>query len=256
MSIAIAVKVSDGLVLASDSATSIVVTEKGRQGIAQVYENADKITQLSNLPVGILTWGLGNLQSKSIARLVEEFGESYKNNNSFKEQDLRTFADYFENLYREEFKELQEEDKPQLGLAIGGMINDLEQPILYKLSFPQPSKYELLRGENNFGASWFGQIGAITRLHKGYDPRIRQILKDKIGMSTEEIKGTLSSLESPVFYGGMPLQDAIEFADYLITTTKNFYRFQAGAPTCGGPTDIAAISRNKFKWIKRKQLKA
>lgn len=254
MSIAIAVKVSDGLVLASDSSTSIVVTEKGRKGIAQVYENADKITQLGRLPVGIATWGIGNLQSKSITRLVEEFGEDYRETDSFEKENLEALADYFGDLYQEQFKNLKEKDKSPLGLAVGGIIDDSDQPILYKLSFPKPGRPELLRGENNFGASWFGQIDAITRLHKGYDPRMREMLKDKAAIPDEEINDILSSSESPVFFGGMPLQDAIEFADYLITVTKNFYKFQAGPPTCGGPTDIAVISKGGFQWIRRKHL--
>jgi len=256
MSIAIAVKVSDGLVLASDSSTSIVVTEKGRKGIAQVYENADKVTQLGRLPVGIVAWGIGNLQSKSITRLVEEFGEDYQETNNFEKENLEALTDYFSGLYQNEFENLKEEDRPKLGLAIGAIIDNAGQPILYKLSFPKPGHPELLRGENNFGASWFGQIGAITRLHKGYDPRIREMLKHKATISDGEINDLLSGLESPVFFGGMPLQDAIKFADYLITATKNFYKFQAGAPTCGGPTDIAVISRAGFQWIKRKHLGA
>src|SRR6056297_3078938 len=99
MSVSIAIKVSDGLVLASDSATSIAVTDKqGNTGIAKVYENADKIAQIGNCPVGVTTWGVGSLQSKTITRLVEEFGNSNIENEDFTESDLDDFVDFFHDL--------------------------------------------------------------------------------------------------------------------------------------------------------------
>lgn len=51
----------------------------------------------------------------------------------------------------------------------------------------------------------------------------------------------------------MPVQDAIDLAEFLVDTTKGFFRFKLGADTVGGDTDIAVVTRHEgFKWIKRK----
>lgn len=53
---------------------------------------------------------------------------------------------------------------------------------------------------------------------------------------------------------GMPIQDAIDLADYLVDTTIKYARFAPGHATVGGPIEIAAITRHEgFKWIQRKQ---
>jgi hypothetical protein len=51
----------------------------------------------------------------------------------------------------------------------------------------------------------------------------------------------------------MPMRDAIELADFLVDTTKGFFRFLPGADVVGGDTDIAAVTKYEgFKWIRRK----
>ncbi len=45
----------------------------------------------------------------------------------------------------------------------------------------------------------------------------------------------------------------LTWADFLVHMTKMFSRFGPGAPSVGGPTEIAAITKHEgFKWIKRK----
>lgn len=51
----------------------------------------------------------------------------------------------------------------------------------------------------------------------------------------------------------MPIQDAIDLADFLVQTTIKYVQYTPGHPTVGGPTDIATITKHEgFKWIKRK----
>jgi hypothetical protein len=51
----------------------------------------------------------------------------------------------------------------------------------------------------------------------------------------------------------MPFQDAIDLAEFMVDLTIRYSRFDTGAPTVGGPIEIAAISKHEgFKWIKRK----
>ena len=56
-------------------------------------------------------------------------------------------------------------------------------------------------------------------------------------------------------YGAFSLQDAIDYAEFLINTTASFQRFANMIPTVGGAVDIALVtSYSGFNWIKTKAL--
>jgi len=60
-------------------------------------------------------------------------------------------------------------------------------------------------------------------------------------------------LEMSLVEAAMPIQDAIDLAEFLVDTTIQFSRFTPGAPLVGGPIEIAAITKHEgFKWIRRK----
>ena len=55
MTIALVVKVNDGLVLASDSATTLTMSQGGASAVANIYNNANKVFNLyKGLPVGAM----------------------------------------------------------------------------------------------------------------------------------------------------------------------------------------------------------
>ena len=50
----------------------------------------------------------------------------------------------------------------------------------------------------------------------------------------------------------MPIQDTIDLAIFLAETAKRYSKFKMGAPTVGGPIEVAAITKHEgFKWIQR-----
>jgi flavorubredoxin len=70
MTIAFAAQVNDGIVLATDSATTMTQGDK----IINIYDNANKAFNLhKSLPIGIITWGAGNIGRQSIASIVKDF---------------------------------------------------------------------------------------------------------------------------------------------------------------------------------------
>ena len=57
----------------------------------------------------------------------------------------------------------------------------------------------------------------------------------------------------PLLAAPMPIQDAIDFGEFLVQTTATFTRFKHGAATVGGPVESAAITKHEgFKWVRRK----
>src|SRR5438034_877119 len=75
MSIAVLIGVHDGLVLASDSASTVLATtQPGTVFAAHVYDNANKIFNLiKGQPLGCITFGSGSIGKASIGTLIKDF---------------------------------------------------------------------------------------------------------------------------------------------------------------------------------------
>src|SRR5450830_1620814 len=80
VTVAIVVQVSEGLVLATDSAMAVqgelAIPGKAPQtGLLKVYNSATKIVQLRDWPLGIVTFGLGQIRNRTIESHVQEFAD-------------------------------------------------------------------------------------------------------------------------------------------------------------------------------------
>jgi hypothetical protein len=70
MTIVVSVKINDGIVLSSDSATTLS-DDKGQ--VLNVYNNANKIFNLyKGLPITAATWGSGSIGRASISTLAKD----------------------------------------------------------------------------------------------------------------------------------------------------------------------------------------
>nr|MDO8115318.1 hypothetical protein [Candidatus Sigynarchaeota archaeon] len=86
MTIAISIKVNDGIILAADSAASIIGKDPaGKIGVFNIYQNADKIFNLrKGSPIGAITWGSGSVGSASISTLVKDFRKKIDSDKDWK----------------------------------------------------------------------------------------------------------------------------------------------------------------------------
>jgi len=63
-------------------------------------------------------------------------------------------------------------------------------------------------------------------------------------------------IEMPHNLDGMPLEEAVEFADYLGMVAVGFDRFTIGPPAIGGEVDVLAIQPEGLSWYRRKKFAA
>ena len=71
MTVVVGIKISDGIVVASDSASSLF---DGSNQVVNVYNNANKIFNLvKRQPIGAMTAGAGSLGKLSIATIAKDF---------------------------------------------------------------------------------------------------------------------------------------------------------------------------------------
>jgi hypothetical protein len=77
MTICVSVKVSEGLVLAADSAAAIMgwvgSNREGAPGIHKTYDHARKLSHIKDYPIGTLSWGTYLIGSRSVESLIKEY---------------------------------------------------------------------------------------------------------------------------------------------------------------------------------------
>ncbi len=147
---------------------------------------------------------------------------------------------------------------PVLGIQVAGYSSGQCFPDQFCFQMPHNKSIIRIREDNpdkspSFGANWFGQADAITRMYKGSDPRAVKALAEAVKTDTNTIQQILNQFEYPVIFDGMPLQDAIDFVLWLINLVIGRFRFVVGVPTCAGDIDVAVIRPGEFTWVGRKQ---
>jgi len=274
MTIAISLKVHNGIVLAADSATTLsTMGRTGERQVINIFTTARKIFNLykdKDVSFGLITWGEGGIGHASISTLAkelrdrlmgnenEEYSEYHIEKNNYKlEKVARLVRKYFfEELYYNEFKDKQY--KPSLGFIVAGYSSGENLPeeweiVIEKGICPEPI---LIRPIHEIGLSWRGIVEPITRLVMGYGSKLPNALKET-GMTEEQVNSIIKHINNrlniPLVYAPMPIQDAIDLAVFLSEATVNYSRFTPGAPLVGGPIDVAAITKFEgFKWVRRK----
>lgn len=266
MTVGVAVKVFDGIVLATDSATTIELGAAGHQ----VYNSANKIFHLHRqYPIAAMTWGLGNVGSASIATLAKDLRRRLMgadpNHEDWELKDDFTVKAVAERLVEMVFDELYATEfagnatAPLLGFLVAGYSGRESQAEAWLVQMDDPATRPTasvaVSGDQS-GWLAYAQPEAATRLFKGFDPNILVHLQQVLTpQELLKVEGVLSSgvLDRPVVIAPMPFADAINFAKYVVDTTVGYTRYVLGPDTVGGQVEVAGISRHEgFKWISRK----
>ncbi len=243
MTIVASVKVRDGLVLGTDSMTSIL---DGEGFFLKSYSNARKLFQIGDLPIAAMTYGAGNMGQRSIENLFNEFSSVVLKRKTTVESVAKALYVFFKSAYVTAFGP---NATTVFGLFIAGYSRGSSFPEEWEFELPQSQAPQRVRKPTEFGSSWRGVPIPFIRLYMGFDPRILEELS-KRGVERELLLECVTPFQSPIVYDGMPLQDAVNFARFILNTTIGISSFELGVPSCGGPLQVAAItSNNGFEWI-------
>jgi hypothetical protein len=242
----------------------------GNIGVYTIYQNADKIFNLKKeSPIGAITWGSGGIGTASISTIVKDFrkmtenpeGEWFINPNDYSLQDVaRNFRRFvFDEKYQEAFGDWEEDQRPAIGFIIAGYSSNEDMAEEWRIAInhgncPDP---EEVRDRNDSGIIWNGEPEAITRLYYGFSSGLSTLLQESGFIDPANIDQLMAMLSQrlavPLITPPMPIQDAIDLSKFLVDMTIKYKRFCPGAPTVGGPIDVAAITKHEhFKWIQRK----
>ena len=278
MSIAVLIGVHDGLVIAADSASSLTVSVAPGSvaGIANVYDNANKIFNLyKGKPIGCVTFGTGSIGNSSIGTLIKDLRVILMDKEKAKTLDPPFDPDNYtmEGVSKIIAKFLGDECQKQnpatllatnIGLLLGGYSTTgglgESWSIEIQKGIAMPPK--LLRPPDQVGISWGGVSEVIQRIVIGFSPELFQVLSEVSGPKDKQSAKQLfdqlnpllvARLQAQIVFAPMPIQDAIDLGRFLVHSAIMFSRFLPGAQIVGGPIEIAAITKHeKFKWISRK----
>jgi hypothetical protein len=274
MTIALYVAVNDGVVLASDSAASMVEPNPtgGPLIVTKVYNNANKIFNLhKGSALGAVTYGVGSIGGAAISTLAKDFrakltaGEAIGPSGwkfdpaTFTVEEvavaLRHFV--FEETYVPAFA--ASAGKPEFGLNVAGYSAGSALPELWEIKVDDQGQCaapgaSMKDARPGWGA--WAQPEAIQRLIVGFGSGLGDVLLT-LGLSQTDLPTALTAIRSEMELDpvppAMPIQDAIDLAEYLVHLTIKFVHFMPGAETVGGPVEIAAITKHEgFKWVRRK----
>jgi hypothetical protein len=267
MTIVVSVKVNDGIVLASDSATSFI-NDDGH--VVKVYNNANKMFNLVKVwPIGAMTYGNGSIGPASIATLSKDLR---------RQLDPRTSTDPTYTLDRESYtvKEVAEKAKRFFfdehfrseypsgapgffmgyricGYSAGAALAEGWEIRIHENTCVGPLE---LYPDGSSGIRWQGEREALDRLILGVGSRTDDVLV-QLGIDkavAEQVHSELTKrLYASLYLEAMPIEDAIELAFFLADTAARFAQFSLRAATVGGPIEVATITKHEgFKWVKRK----
>jgi hypothetical protein len=262
MSICVAFNLSDGVVMAVDSATT--VTDSSGT-ISKVFIDADKLFQLGNLKIGIATYGVAALEGRTIGSFLREFTSDPTNADmdglslAVIVERLRVFFfDHYkafaEKVFGVPFDQIEAKNKGILGLVVGGFSSGTFQSELWEIVIPThetPNSARNVFATGKIGLSWFASAVPIGRYLQGVDwgliGRIEAFFKGLLGrdLTQDEVKEALKIIaehEYRIKTDGMPIQSGIDCARFLVEFVLGHYRFAETHPIVGGKAKIGVVT--------------
>jgi hypothetical protein len=263
MSVVACVVVNDGVVLAADSAGTVVSTgQDGKSYGSFVYENANKVFQLHRkMPWGALFWDSIGIGSTSVSNMIKELRDAFMKVPDTLNWTLEQAAAAVKSRLMNEFEIVYGKSPGSqfagMGCRIAGYSSQAMVPETWCFylngdgTCTGPVKQEFIP---NIYVN--AQYGFAYRLITGVDPALYPAM-ESAGLPKEFVertKGVAESLQVGLVHAAMPIKDAIDLAEFIVDATIKMFRFMPGVRIVGGPIEIAAITKyEKFKWVKRKR---
>lgn len=277
MSLGIAFKGPEGIILAADSRVTLTAeirpaqskpskTQLPKMLLPATYDNATKLLRVSGQEyVGAVTYGLGALGQKTprtahsyIPEFEEELMKAQVGRLSVYDF-AKKLSDFFMKQWQESgMPQVQKYTGPDMIFLVGGY--DVNEPYGAVFEFfvpkkPLPKEWH----KDGFGMVWGGQKEFTDRLIQGFDDGLPILAQQHLGLSDSQRDGLTahlkSNLQAKIPFPFLPLQDCVDLSIMLIRATISIQNWIIGIRGVGGAIDVATITRTgKFKPIQQKRI--
>jgi hypothetical protein len=282
MSLGIAFKGAEGVVLAADSRVTLATVAQGNLGVpglpqqllvTATFDNATKLLETkSQRYVGAVTYGagvIGQRAPRTANSFVPEFErelerELKKDVNGQPERlPVEKFAKRFADFFLKQWKTSGMPDELPPGqdmiFLVGGYDPDAAYGRIFEIFIPnRPVPNELI--PDQFGAAWGGQREITDRIIQGFDAQLPGLVQDLLNIPVQQRDPALeaklkSKLQLSIPWQFLPLQDCVDLAIFIVKSTVNLQKWLVGLRGVGGVVDVATITRTEgFKAIQRKEI--
>ncbi len=230
----------------------------GGQQMHVNFDNASKLLSFSppNVAVGCVTYGQAAVGIRTVPSFLPEFEASLPAERLPTQEFAQRLADFFLTQWNAAVPAGYQ--GPNITFVVGGF--DDGEPYGKVFLFEIPGNPRLVeQSPNDFGITWGGQREIVDRLIQGYDFRLPQIAQQALKLDAQQtvaLTQALQQLQLPVPILFMPLQDHVDLAVFFIRTTIDCQKLTVGLRGCGGPVDVATITRrDDLKFISKKEIR-
>jgi hypothetical protein len=264
MSLGIAFKGPEGIVLAADSRVTLTVQQQNMT-IPATYDNATKLLRVAGQDyVGAVTYGLGALgmqEPRTAHSYVPEF-EAEIAAAGLMRLSVQDFATRLSDFFIRQWATAQMPANVQgdMIFLVGGYDDGAVYGRVFEFFIPhRPVPVEQHAGQGTFGMVWGGQKEFTDRLIQGFDDSLPGIVQQFLGLNDaqrDQLRNHLRQhLMANIPFAFLPLQDCVDVSMFLIRTTIAIQNWIVGIRGVGGAIDIATITRvGGFKPVQQKTI--
>ena len=266
MSLGIAFKGPEGIVLAADSRVTLTAeTKRGEERILlpSTFDNATKLLRIAgHSHVGVVTYGVGAIgqqEPRTAHSFLPEFEDDLPRD-ATEQLPVRGFAAKLSQFFVRQWECGMPKDYagPDMVFLVGGFNKGEPYGRIYELDIPSRPEPEE-RNAGRFGVTWGGQLEYTSRLIKGFDSQLPALVQSFLALTNDQrvaleayLEGTLSSR---IPYQFLPLQDCVDLSIFLIRTTMEIQTWTVGVRGVGGAIDVATITRTEgFRPVQQKMI--
>lgn len=264
MSLGIAFKGPEGIVLAADSRVTLTAQLPNQKGMIfpATYDNATKLLRVTGQDfVGAITYGAGAIGQKDF-RTPHSFMPEFEQELQAKRLSVKAFARRLGEFFQRQWTAGMPKTYkgPDMQFMVGGYDKGAPYGRVFQVSIPSaPKPIERNLGQGVFGISWGGQIEFTDRLIQGFDTALPAIVQQHLSLSESQrdiLTGHLKSqLSVRIPYQFLPLQDCVDLSIFLIRTTMKIQTWLVGVRGVGGAIDVATITRTDgFQPVQEKRI--
>ena len=268
MSLGIAFKGPEGIVLAADSRVTLTnqlqIPNQPALLLSSTYDNATKLLKVKGQThVGAVTYGAGAIgltEPRTAHSYIPEFEQELKD---LPRLNVKDFADKLSKFFLDKWNEQKIPYMPgqDMVFLVGGYDDGANYGKVFEIFIPsRPIPNERHNASGEFGLTWGGQNEYADRLMRGFDSRLPELTKQFLSLDDKKrdelSKHLQSQLQAPVPFAFLPLQDCIDLSIFLIRTTIIMQHWVIGIRGVGGAIDVAVITQAKgFEEVQRKQIR-
>lgn len=268
MSLGIAIKGPEGIVLAADSRVTLSLNQPLRDGRVIIrdfhFDNSQKLLHFteesSHRYVGVVTYGAAIIPNtqRTAHSYFQEFESELGTDRLPIEQYASRLGQFYLRLWQDNAS--TQYSGGDMTFIVGGFDEDDLYGKIFVVSVPsEPHPQSRNAGEGDFGMTWGGQLRVASRIVHGIDPIILSFLAERFDLEDDAMAALKAELqqhfEYRIPYKVLPLQDCVDLAILLIRTTAGIQALAAEPRGVGGLIEVATITRSEpLKLVQKKSI--